>query len=144
MGQSALAGAVVRLYVGCHHNSCEGASESSAVACEHRPDCRNTVANLLFADCHAAWHRGLYNPLAGACWCFVDESSSMKSPKTKTSKSIVDYAQTVSRFYLLSGTPAPNGEWEYYMQLKAIDYYGVQQSYTRFKERYFTNIFFIY
>jgi len=72
--------------------------------------------------------------------CFVDESSSMKSPKTKTSKSIVDYAQTVSRFYLLSGTPAPNGEWEYYMQLKAIDYYGVQQSYTRFKERYFTNV----
>lgn len=76
----------------------------------------------------------------GFIGCMVDESSSMKSPKTKTSKSIVDFAQQVERFYLLSGTPAPNGEWEYYMQLRAIDYYGVQQSYTRFKERYFTNL----
>ena len=72
--------------------------------------------------------------------CFVDESSSMKSAKTKTSKSLVEYAQEVKRFYLLSGTPAPNGEWEYYMQLKAIDLYGVQQSYSRFKDRYFTNV----
>ena len=72
--------------------------------------------------------------------CFVDESSSMKSAKTKTSKRLVEYAQEVKRFYLLSGTPAPNGEWEYYMQLKAIDLYGVQQSYSRFKDRYFTNV----
>lgn len=72
--------------------------------------------------------------------CFVDESSSMKSHKSKVSKALVDYAQKVDRFYLLSGTPAPNGEWEYYMQLKAIDYYGLQQSYTQFKEHYFTNV----
>lgn len=71
--------------------------------------------------------------------CIVDESSTMKSHKSKTSDAIVDFAQKMKRFYLLSGTPAPNGEWEYYMQLKAIDFYGVHQSYTQFKEYYFVD-----
>ena len=48
--------------------------------------------------------------------CFVDESSDMKSYKSKQSQAIVEFAHTVKRFYLLSGTPAPNGEWEYYMR----------------------------
>lgn len=71
--------------------------------------------------------------------CIVDESSTMKSTKSKQAKALVDFAQKMKRFYLLSGTPAPNGEWEYYMQLKAIDFYGVHQSYTQFKEYYFVN-----
>ena len=64
----------------------------------------------------------------------------MKSPKSKVSKELVDFAQTIERFYLLSGTPAPNGEQEYYMQLRAVDYYGIQQSYSQFKEHYFVNM----
>lgn len=72
--------------------------------------------------------------------CIIDESSDMKSPKSKVSKELVEFAQTLKRFYLLSGTPAPNGEQEYYMQLKAVDYYGIQQSYTQFKEHYFVNM----
>lgn len=72
--------------------------------------------------------------------CFVDESSSMKSNKSQQSKALVQFAQTVQRFYLLSGTPAPNGEYEYYMQLKAIDPYSVPSSYTQFKEKYFINV----
>lgn len=72
--------------------------------------------------------------------CIVDESSSMKSPKSKQSKELVDFAHTLERFYLLSGTPAPNGEWEYFMQLKAIDNYSVPSSYAKFKEYYFTNV----
>lgn len=71
--------------------------------------------------------------------CFVDESSVMKSPKSKQSKELVDFAQTLNRFYLLSGTPAPNGEWEYFMQLRSIDYYSMPSSYTQFKEHYFVN-----
>ena len=74
--------------------------------------------------------------------CIVDESSTMKSYKSKTSDALVDFAQKMKRFYLLSGTPAPNGEWEYYMQLKAIDYYGVQQSYTQFEQYYFIDTSF--
>ena len=73
---------------------------------------------------------------------FVDESSDMKSYKSKQSEAIVDFAQTVKRFYLLSGTPAPNGEWEYYMQLKAIDYYSVPPYWTHFKEHYFVDVSF--
>lgn len=72
--------------------------------------------------------------------CIVDESSDMKSPSSKVSKELVDFAQTVKRFYILSGTPAPNGEHEYYMQLKSVDFYGVQSSYTQFKEYFFVNM----
>lgn len=72
--------------------------------------------------------------------CIIDESSDMKSPKSKVSKELVDFAQNLERFYLLSGTPAPNGEQEYYMQLRAVDYYGIQQSYSQFKGHYFVNM----
>lgn len=72
--------------------------------------------------------------------CFVDESSDMKSPKSKQSKELVDFAHTLKRFYLLSGTPAPNGEWEYFMQMRAIDYYSMPSSYTQFKDHYFINV----
>lgn len=71
--------------------------------------------------------------------CFVDESSSMKSNKSQQSKALVDVAQTLNRFYLLSGTPAPNGEYEYFMQMRAVDYYSMPSSYTKFKEYYFVN-----
>lgn len=81
-----------------------------------------------------------YFDKVGFTGCFVDESSDMKSQKSKQSKELVDFAQTVKRFYLLSGTPAPNGEWEYFMQLRAVDYYSMPSSYTKFKEKYFINM----
>lgn len=74
--------------------------------------------------------------------CIVDESSTMKSYKSKTSEALVDFAQKMKRFYLLSGTPAPNGEWEYYKQLQAIDYYGIHQSYSQFEQYYFVDTSF--
>lgn len=73
---------------------------------------------------------------------FVDESSTMKSHSSKQSKALVDFSQTVKRWYLLSGTPASNGEQEYYMQLKSIDKYLVPSSYTQFEMKYFNNISF--
>lgn len=84
-------------------------------------------------------YRSALEPL-GFTGCIVDESSDMKSPRSKVSQELVDFAQTLERFYLLSGTPAPNGEWEYYMQMRAIDYYGWPSSYSQFKEYYFVNI----
>lgn len=74
--------------------------------------------------------------------CFVDESSAMKSTKSKFGKAAVDYAFGLERWYLLSGTPAPNGEWEYYRQLQSVDFYGVHQSYAQFKDYFFQNIAF--
>lgn len=71
--------------------------------------------------------------------CIIDESSCMKSNSSKQTKAIVDFAQSMKRFYLLSGRPSPNGLWELYPQLKALDPYSVPSSYTKFKERYFIN-----
>lgn len=71
--------------------------------------------------------------------CFVDESSTMKSYKAKFSVAAVEYAHTLDRWYLLSGTPAPNCEDEYYMQLQSLDLYSVPQSRTQFKECFFIN-----
>lgn len=71
--------------------------------------------------------------------CIVDESSLMKSSSAKVSKALVEFSRLVKRFYILSGTPAPNGEYEYYMQLRAIDFYSVPASYSQFKQRYFVN-----
>lgn len=73
---------------------------------------------------------------------FVDESSSMKSHSSKFSKAVIEWSINLNRLYLLSGTPAPNGEHEYFSQMRAIDYYGWHTSYTKFKEYYFTNISF--
>lgn len=72
--------------------------------------------------------------------CIVDESSTMKSPSSAQSKALVDFSYQMKRWYLLTGTPAPNGEWEYYMQLKSIDPFCVASSYSQFKQRYFTNV----
>lgn len=72
--------------------------------------------------------------------CFVDESSAMKAAQTKISKGLVDYSQSLKKWYLLSGVPAPNGEWEYYRQLQSIDLCGVHDSYTKFKNYFFNNV----
>lgn len=81
-----------------------------------------------------------YFDKVGFTGCIVDESSDMKSPKSKISNELVDFAQTLERFYILSGTPAPNGEYEYFMQLRSVDFYSVQSSYSQFKEYYFINL----
>ena len=70
----------------------------------------------------------------------IDESSSMKNKSSKFSKAIVDFSRTCDRLYLLSGTPAPNGAHEYYRQIQSIDYYGIQQSFAQFKNKYFINL----
>ena len=72
--------------------------------------------------------------------CFVDESSTMKSHSAVFAKAAVEYAHTLNRWYLLSGSPAPNGENEYYRQLESIDQFCVHQSYTQFKNYFFDNI----
>ena len=72
----------------------------------------------------------------------LDESSCLKSPKTKQTKAILEAAWSVKKFYQLSGRPAPNCEVEYYSQIRAVDYYGVHQSLTRFKQEYFVDTSF--
>ncbi len=100
----------------------------------------NIPANVYLTNTESFISYQSYFAQMGFTGVFVDESSDLKSPKSKVSQAMVDFAQTVKRFYLLSGTPAPNGEHEYYMQMRAIDYYGWHSSYTQFKEHYFVNL----
>jgi SNF2 family DNA or RNA helicase len=72
--------------------------------------------------------------------CIVDESSTMKSSSSKFGKAAVEYSRDMKRWYLLSGTPAPNGEWEYYRQLQSVDFYGVHKSWSQFKTHFFNNV----
>lgn len=72
--------------------------------------------------------------------CFVDESSTMKSTRSKFAKAAVDFSIKMKRWYLLSGTPAPNTEAEYYMQLKSIDYFSVHSSMIQFEQYFFDNL----
>lgn len=72
----------------------------------------------------------------------LDESSVLKSPTTTISKTMVEITNngSIEQFYMLAGTPAPNGEWEYYTQMLCIDKFGWQQSYMQFKTYYFNNL----
>jgi len=71
--------------------------------------------------------------------CFFDESSKIKSHKAKISDAALDLSLTIPRWYLLSATPAPNNESEYYTQMKTIDPYCFPSARTHFVNRYFTN-----
>lgn len=76
----------------------------------------------------------------GVSRLILDESSSMKNKSSKFSKAIVQFSRDCDRLYLLSGTPAPNGAWEYYRQIQALDYYAIHQSFAQFKAKYFLNL----
>lgn len=98
-----------------------------------------TDANIYLMNTEAFTRYYSHIQKIGVMGCVLDESSAMKSPKSKISNTLVEFAQSVDRFYLLAGTPAPNGEWEYYMQMRAIDYYGWQPYYSHYKNYYFDN-----
>ena len=72
--------------------------------------------------------------------CFIDESSRLKSHRSKTSKNMLELSLMIPRWYLLSATPAPNGEQEYYTQLKTIDPYVFPDAVTHFENKYFINM----
>ena len=117
--------------VNCHASTKEG-----------RVKALQRTGNIYITNIESFANYKEYFDKAGFHGCIVDESSCMKSPKTKQTKALVGFAQTVKRFYLLAGRPSPNGLWELYSQLQAIDYYSVPRSYTAFKERYFVNTSF--
>ncbi len=63
-----------------------------------------------------------YPVLADERWdiLILDESSRIKNHETKTSKFVRQLAEQIPRVYLLSATPAPNSELEYYPQGKVL------------------------
>lgn len=69
--------------------------------------------------------------------CFFDESSKLKSYKSQVSKAAIDLSLHIPSWYNLSATPAPNGEWEYYVQMQTVDPYLFSSYSTHFHNRYF-------
>lgn len=80
----------------------------------------------------------------GITCALLDESSSMKSHmrSSKFASKVTKWSLSLKKWYLLSGTPAPNGEWEYYKQLQSIDYYGISDSFSKFEKLFLDNISF--
>jgi len=72
--------------------------------------------------------------------CFVDESSKLKSHRTKISNAMRKFSLMVSSWYLLSATPAPNNHSEYYTQMMTIDPYIFNPARTKFVSKYFDNM----
>tara|TARA_R110000851_G_scaffold222665_2_gene375498 strand:+ start:950 stop:2695 length:1746 start_codon:yes stop_codon:yes gene_type:complete len=69
--------------------------------------------------------------------CIIDESSKLKDPKTKISKACIDIGDMVPRKYILSGTPAPNKELEYFCQIRFLSDRVFGDNFWAFRERWF-------
>ncbi|MEG2268024.1 MAG: DEAD/DEAH box helicase, partial [Acinetobacter sp.] len=69
-----------------------------------------------------------------------DESSKLKSHKAQLSKAALELSSVVPSWYNLSATPAPNGEHEYYTQMRVVDPYAFPTARSRFISKYFDNV----
>lgn len=72
--------------------------------------------------------------------CFFDESSKLKSHKSQVSKAAIDLSLMIPSWYNLSATPAPNGEWEYFVQMQTVDPYLFSSYTTHFYNKYFDDL----
>lgn len=69
-----------------------------------------------------------------------DESSKLKNHRSATAKAALELSETVPSWYNLSATPAPNGEHEYYIQMRCVDPYCFNTARTHFVNKYFINM----
>jgi len=67
----------------------------------------------------------------------LDESQKIKNPKSKITKLILKKAIDYPYIYLLSGTPAPNNDLEYYPQLRLLMPDSVTNSWFKFRQQWF-------
>jgi len=67
----------------------------------------------------------------------VDESSRMKNPKSMTTKALLAIAPLCRYRIIASGTPAPNGEYEFWAQAKFISAESFADSFFAFRNAYF-------
>ena len=79
----------------------------------------------------------------GPFMCILDESSKIKNPKTENWKAVRLLAPMFKYRYVMSGTPAPNSETEYWTQLSFLDesiygrnFYDFRRTYFEFTKEY--------
>ena len=71
-------------------------------------------------------------------WMLVlDESSKIKNPKTTNFKTIKHITPLCIYKYVMSGTPAPNSETEYWTQLNVVNENAFGKNYYQFRREFF-------
>lgn len=69
--------------------------------------------------------------------CILDESSKIKNHKSSNAKTMLELAHFFKFRYVMSGTPAPNSETEYFTQIKFISEKPFGANYFPFRRKYF-------
>ena len=67
----------------------------------------------------------------------MDESQKIKDPKARITKLLTKHGSKIPHRYLLSGTPAPNNEIEYWGQLRILMPDRINWSWYKFRMQYF-------
>ena len=67
----------------------------------------------------------------------VDESALLKNPYTESARAVDEFSNEYKYIYLLSGKPAPNNSFEYYMQMRIVDPDNFDMSPDVFKRTFF-------
>ena len=81
----------------------------------------------------------LKNLLSKGSWmCVIDESSKMKNNRSKTVERILELRDFFRYRIIMSGTPAPNIEWEYWPQMYFLDPDILGDNFYKFKNIYFS------
>jgi SNF2 family DNA or RNA helicase len=73
----------------------------------------------------------------GPFMCILDESSKIKNPKTSNWQMAKTLAPLFQFRYVMSGTPAPNSEQEYWTQIAFLDENIYGRNFYDFRRRYF-------
>lgn len=115
--------------------NCWGNTKAKRAAKINTPDADVLIINFELFKSH---RRDLYD--AGVRRTIVDESSKLKSPDTQITKAMIEWCDYQESVYLLSGTPAPNNDTEYWSQFRCIDKAVFGDSFYRFASEYFAPI----
>lgn len=67
----------------------------------------------------------------------LDESSRLKNPNSKTTKILLTMRNLFLAHFIMSGTPAPNGEYEYWGQVSFLDDNILPDNFMEFRNRFF-------
>jgi SNF2 family DNA or RNA helicase len=103
------------------------------------------LENIQTADIYLCNYETLLNKkkleiikqLTQGMFIVIDESSRMKNYSSQTSKILLSIKHLYPYRILLSGTPAPNDETEYYTQMKFLNDTIYPQSFFSFRNQYF-------
>lgn len=77
---------------------------------------------------------------AGVRRLVIDESSKVKSPTSQITRAAIEFSDRMDSVYLLSGTPAPNDQTEYWSQCRCVDPAVFGRSFWRFAYEYFSPV----